>query len=95
MLPGVVHPVTAMDRAVQVMIDPDERRRARRRAAEQGLMLSEYIAQLIRADLDSWDPDPNAPAVIPVGTETPPDHEGTYIGEAVAARMAKPPEPER
>ena len=84
-----------MDRAVQVMIDADERRRARRRAAVQGLTLSEYIARLIRADLESWTPDPDQPAIIPVAADSPPDHEGMYIGEAVAARMNKPPASER
>ncbi len=86
-----------MDRAVQVMIDPDERRRARRRAAEQGLTLPEYISRLIKADLDSWEAntdesDPSA--IIPVATENPPDHDGMYIGEAVAARMNRTPEQE-
>lgn len=82
-----------MDRAVQVMIDPDERRRARRRAAEQSLSLSEYIAGLIRADLDDWPPDTVTPASIAVadGPDLP-YHEGMYIGEAVAARMNKPAE---
>ena len=82
-----------MDRAVQVMIDRDERRRARRRAAEQGLSLSEYIARLIRADLDDWAPATEAPA----STAAPDSgdlsyHEGSHIGEAVAARMNKPAE---
>ncbi len=85
---GVVHPVTTMDRPVQVLISVQERRRARRRAAEQGLTLSDYIAGLVRADLDSWSPDPGAPAIIPVvADDVPPDHEGIYIGEAVAERM--------
>lgn len=91
---GVVHPVTAMDRPVQVTLDPEQRRSARRRAAEQGVTLSVYIARLIAADLESWTPDTGAPAVIPMATETPPDHAGMYIGEAVAARMARPHEPE-
>ena len=78
------------------MIDSDERRRARRRAAERGLTLSEYIARLIRADLDVWTPDTQTPASMAVaeGAEVP-AHEGMYIGEAVAARMNKPAEPER
>jgi len=83
----VVHPVNAMDRPVQVELDRGQRRRARRRAAEQGLTLSDYIAGLIDTDLDSWVPEPGAPAIIPVGTDLPTDHEGTYIGEAVAERM--------
>lgn len=83
-----------MDRPVQVSLDQEQRRRARRRAAEQGLTLSDYIAGLVADDLESWTPEPGAPAIIPVGVDLPTDHEGTYIGEAVAARMAKPAEPE-
>ena len=93
--PGVVHPVPVMDRAVQVMFDQEERRRARRRAAEQGLSLHEYIVRLIRADLAST-PDGAAPASIAIAdapdTASLPDHDGMYIGEAVAARMNKPAE---
>ncbi len=80
-----------MDRPVQIELAQDQRRRARRRAAEQGLTLSDYIAGLIDADLETWIPTPNAPAIIPIEVDLPTDHEGTYIGEAVAARMNKPP----
>jgi hypothetical protein len=80
-----------MSRPVQVMLDLDERRRARRRAAEQGFTLSEHIARLVRADLDSWAPEADTPASIPIAESVAdvPDHEGTYIGEAVAARLNK------
>lgn len=88
----MVHPVNAMDRPVQVLLDPEQRRRARRRAAEQGRTLSEYIASLVSADLDAWTPEQGATAIIPIQAELPTDHEGTYIGEAVAARMNKLPE---
>lgn len=91
--PRVVHPVTAMDRPVQVLLDPEQRRRARRRAAEQGVTLSDYIAALVATDLESWTPDVDAPAAIPIATDNPPDHEGMYIGEAVAARMNKADSP--
>jgi hypothetical protein len=82
-----------MDRPVQVTLDPEQRRDARRRAAEQGVTLSAYIASLVAADLEMWTPDTGAPAVIPMAVDAPPDHTGTYIGEAVAARMAKSNEP--
>ena len=85
-----------MDRAVQVLLEPGLRRRARRRAAEQGLTLSGYVARLLRADLESRTPHTEPPTPITVADAADvPDHEGTYIGEAVAARMNKPPEPER
>jgi hypothetical protein len=92
--PGVVHPVNAMDRPVQVTLDLEQRRRARRRAAEQALTLSDYIVGLIEADLESWTPEPGKPAIIPLQADRPTDHEGSYIGEAVAARMNKPTEPD-
>ena len=81
-----------MDRPVQVTLDREQRRRARRRAAEQGLTLSDYVAGLIADDLGSWTPERGAPAIIPIGADLPTDHRGTYIGEAVAARMNKPSE---
>jgi len=85
-----------MDRAVQVLIEPGMRRRARRRATEQGLTLSGYIARLIRADLASSLPESETPASVAMAEAADVRaHEGTYIGEAVAARMNKPPGPER
>ena len=83
-----------MDRPVQVELAPDQRRRARRRAAEQGLTLSDYIARLVAADLESWTPEPGASTIIPIGADLPTDHVGTTIGEAVAARMARPSDAE-
>lgn len=82
-----------MVRYVQVSLDQGRRRRARWRAAEQGLTLSEYISRLIDTDLESWTPEPGAPAIIRIQADLPSDHRGTYIGEAVAARMNKPVEP--
>ncbi len=80
-----------MDRPVQVDLAPDQRRHARRRAAERGLTLSGYIARLIVADLKAWNAEPAAAATIPIDVELPTDHHaGTFIGEAVAARMARP-----
>jgi len=76
-----------MNRPVQVMLDPEVRRRVRRRAAESGLTLSEYIGQLIQQDLESWTPDTDAPAIIAIADSGSSDHVGTYIGEAVAARL--------
>ena len=89
----VVHPVNAMDRPVQVELERGLRRRARRRAAEQGLTLSDYIARLIRADLEAWRADPDQPAIVSFVVDEPPGHDDMNIGEAVAARMNKPPEP--
>ncbi len=77
-----------MNRPVQVTLDLEQRRRARRRAAELGLTLSDYVADLVKVDLATWAPGSRAPAGISVADATDvPGHEGTYIGEAVAARM--------
>ena len=84
-----------MARPVQVTLDPEQRRRARRRAAEQGLTLPDYIAALVAADLEAWTPKPGAPAIIPIEADLPTDHAGTSIGEAVAARMAQRPDDAR
>lgn len=90
----MVHSVNAMDRPLQVSLDPEQRRRARRRAAEQGFTLSAYVARLIDDDLAAWVPAPGAPAIISMREDLPTDHPGTYIGQAVAARMNKPTESE-
>ncbi len=88
----VVHPVNAMDRPEQVSLDPEQRRRARQRAAERGLTLSAYIVRLIDDDLVAWVRERGAPRLVPIEVDLPSDHEGTYIGEAVAARMNASPE---
>ena len=79
-----------MNRPVQVMLDPSDRRRARRRAAESGITLAEYIRRVVSADLEGWTPQADAPAVIPIDDsgDTAP-HGDRYIGEAVAARLDK------
>lgn len=85
-----------MNRPVQVMLDTGQQQRARRRAAEAGLTLSEYIARLVREDLESWTPEADASAVIAVAdtpTSDVPPHAGMYIGEAVAARLSRTDRP--
>lgn len=42
-----------MTMRTQIYLPTDEHRRARVRAAEQGLSLTEYIRRLVRRDLDS------------------------------------------
>jgi hypothetical protein len=93
-----VHPCPAMEESLRIVLDPETHRRARRRAAGSGLSLSDYVAGLVRTDLEAWTPD-EAPAVVlvtaddpPEAVVSPPDRQGSHIGEAVAARMNKPPE---
>ena len=80
-----------MNRPVQVMFESEDRRRARRRAAELGLTLTEYVRRLVLADLDGWTPDDDTPAIIPIDDsgEPIPPRKDIYIGEAVAARFAQ------
>lgn len=81
-----------MNRPVQVTLDPDDRRQARRRAAELGITLAEYIRRLVRRDLDDWTPEGDTSAIIAVeriAGSDPATHKDQYIGEAVAARFAK------
>jgi hypothetical protein len=79
-----------MDMPVRVTLARGRWRRARRRAAEQGLTLSDYIAELVARDLEGWAPDGDVPLRVPVSDGGyPPDHAGIYIGEAVAARMSR------
>ena len=86
-----VHPVTTMDRPLQVILDEEDRRQARRRAAELGLSMPEYLRRLVRADLDGWQPSREPIAIIPIDDSGEPmsTRRDVSIGEAVAARFAK------
>jgi len=41
-----------MMQRTQITLDPTEHRRARRRAAELGISLAEYVRRLVRRDLE-------------------------------------------
>jgi hypothetical protein len=91
-----VHAVADMNRPVQVMLDPSDRRRARRRAAETGLTLAEYIRRLVRQDLESWVPEADEVAVVRIAESEASDQstgQEHSIGEAVAARLDKTDQP--
>ncbi len=93
-----VHAGAAMNRHVQVMLDPSDRRRARRRAAESGITLAEYVRRLVRQDLEGWTPEADVVAAIEIDDSGGSDI-ATYgdrsLGEAVAARFAKTNTPSR
>lgn len=80
-----------MNRLVQVSLDLEQRRLARRRAAELGLSLPDYMRALVQADLDAWVPSSDAIAIIPIDTSGEPmsTRRDIYIGEAVAERFAR------
>lgn len=95
-MPMPAHAVAVMNRPVQVMLDPSDRRRARRRAAESGLTLTEYIRGLVHQDLESWVPEADPVAIIKIDDSGAPDpaipHDQS-IGEAVAARLDRADHP--
>jgi hypothetical protein len=79
--------VNAMTTRTQIYLPSDEHRRARLRAAEQGISLTEYVRRLIHADLD----EPKAPRahiseIIGIGDSGGSNvakYKDQYLGEAV------------
>lgn len=51
----------------QITLDPSEHQRARRRAAELGISLAEYIRRLVRDDLDGPRPGADVSAIFDLG----------------------------
>ncbi len=74
-------------RRTQIMLDPDEHKRATRKASEAGISLAEYIRQLVRDDLGQ-EAKSDISAIFGLGDSGRSDissniHE--YIGEAIEA----------
>lgn len=77
-----------MMQRTQVTLDPSEHRRARRRAAELGISLAEYIRRLVSRDLEAPDAPGDVTALFALGDSGGSDvarHKDSYIGEAIAA----------
>ena len=73
------------------MLEPEEHRRARQRAAAAGISLSEYIRRLVRADLEP-PPTADVSALFDLGDSGGSDiaaHKDEYIGEAIEAEQAR------
>lgn len=71
----------------QIMLDPEEHRRARQRAADAGISLAEYVRRLVRADLDDT-PRTDVSVLFGLGDSGGSDiakHKDDYIGDAVEA----------
>ena len=71
----------------QILLDPEEHRRAKQRAEEAGISLGEYIRRLVRADLE---PQPRADIslLFDLGDSGGSDiatSKADYIGDAVEA----------
>ncbi len=73
----------------QITLPPDEHRAARRRAAEQGISLAEYVRRLVHEDLAGQDrPKADISVIFGIGDSGGSDvanHLHEYVGEAVDA----------
>ncbi len=84
------HDGTIMMQRTQIMLDPEDHRGAKRRAAEAGISLAEYIRRLVRADLEEA-PKADVSVLFGLGDSGGSggsdiaNHKDQYIGEAVEA----------
>jgi hypothetical protein len=70
----------------QILLTPGDHRRARRRAAELGISLAEYIRRLVERDLRGPSPDADVTALFALGASEGSDvatHKDSYIGVSV------------
>jgi hypothetical protein len=82
---------TAMAQRTQIYLPPEEHRRARRRASEQGISLAEYVRRLIRRDLDQPARSADVTGLFALGDSSGSggsdvaNEKDRYVGEAVGA----------
>lgn len=72
----------------QVTLDPEAHRLAKRRAAELGISLAEYVRQLLARDLGEPAPAPDVTAIFNLGGSEGSDvarHKDRYLVEALEA----------
>jgi len=75
----------------QIMLDPEEHRRARQRAADAGISLAEYVRRLVRADLDET-PTADVSVLFGLADSGGSDiarYKDEYIGDAVEAHYER------
>jgi hypothetical protein len=80
-----------MMQRTQVTLDPVDHRRARRRAAELGVSLAEYIRQLVRRDLGEAVGRSDATSLFALGDSGGSDiaaNKDRYVGEALVRDRA-------
>ncbi len=78
-------------RRTQIMLAPEEHRRASEKAAESGVSLAEYIRRLVRADT-APSAATNISAIFDLGDSGGSDiakHKREYIGDAVEAEYLR------
>ena len=72
----------------QVSLEPEMQRRARKRAAQLGISLAEYIRRLVARDLQGTQPSVDPSIVFNLGTSSGSDvarDKDAMVGEAVEA----------
>ena len=77
----------------QITLDPENHRRARRRAAELGISLAEYLRRLVARDLAPRIRSADPASLFDLGDSGGSDiarHKDAYLGEAVYADLARP-----
>jgi len=73
----------------QIALDPENHRRARKRAAELGISLAEYLRRLVARDIAPAQPRADPAGIFDLGDSGGSDisrHKDKYLGEAVAAQ---------
>ncbi|HEY3163774.1 MAG TPA: hypothetical protein VGJ71_05405 [Candidatus Limnocylindrales bacterium] len=83
-----------MTQRTQITLPPDEHRAARRRAAEQGISLAEYVRRLVHEDLSLGGsrPKPDISDIFGLGNSGGSNvarHKQEYLDEAVEADYLK------
>ena len=76
-----------MQQRTQIYLPPEEHRRARRRAAELGVSLAEYVRRLVRQDLGGSGRAADVSSLFALGDSGGSDvarQKDAYIGEAIA-----------
>ncbi len=68
----------------QITLDPENQRRARRKASDLGISLAEYIRRLVSNDLGSRRPTSNPDAVFDLGSSN-----GSHIAKNKDAMIAE------
>jgi hypothetical protein len=82
-----------MMQRTQVSLDPAEHRQARRRAAELGISLAEYIRRLVRRDLEGpAAASPDVTGLFGLGDSGGSDvarHRDEYVADAIGDRRRR------
>lgn len=81
-----------MTQRTQITLPPDEHRAARRRAAEQGISLAEYVRRLVHEDLAEVEQRPKADiseifGIGNSGGSNVAKHKDEYVAEAIYAHL--------